>query len=100
MQAMAEFKLVPIGVGVSLSKYVAACEEIFREHGLKHELHAMGTNVEGELSELAEVYLECIYKLHQMGAIRVSASMSTSSRTDRQQTMGEKIKSVENKLKK
>lgn len=98
MKVMAEIKLVPIGVGVSLSKYVVECEKILMEHELKHELHAMGTNLEGEMSDVLEVFSECIYKMHQMGATRVSASLNIGSRTDREQTMEDKIKSVEDKL--
>jgi len=47
MNAIAEFTIIPIGVGVSLSKYVAVCEGILEESGLSYELHANGTNLEG-----------------------------------------------------
>ena len=33
MNTIAEFTIIPIGVGVSLSKYVAACEQILDESG-------------------------------------------------------------------
>ncbi len=34
--------------GVSLSPYVAACEKVLKEAGLKTVLHANGTNIAGE----------------------------------------------------
>ena len=52
MKVIAEFTIIPIGVGTSLSRYVAACERILEESGLEHELHANGTNVEGEWDEV------------------------------------------------
>ena len=48
MNVILDFCIVPIGVGVSLSPYVAACERVLKEAGLKTVLHANGTNIEGE----------------------------------------------------
>ena len=46
MKVIADLCLVPIGVGVSVSKEVAACERLLRDSGLKIKLHAYGTNIE------------------------------------------------------
>ena len=35
MNVIADFSVVPIGVGVSVSKYVAACERVIEEAGLE-----------------------------------------------------------------
>ena len=51
MKAIADFCVVPIGVGVSVSEYVAACEKVLDDAGLKRHMHAYGTNVEGEWDE-------------------------------------------------
>ena len=48
MWVIADLSIVPLGVGLSLSRYVAACERILRDAGLEPRLHAYGTNVEGE----------------------------------------------------
>ena len=48
MQVIVDLCLVPLGVGVSVSKYVAECHRVLKETGLKHQLHAYGTNIEGE----------------------------------------------------
>ncbi len=48
MNVIVDLSIVPIGVGVSVSLYVAACERVLAEAGLKTMLHANGTNIEGE----------------------------------------------------
>ena len=47
MQVIVDVCVVPIGVGVSLSRYVAACGEVLEAAGLKHEPGPNGTAVEG-----------------------------------------------------
>jgi uncharacterized protein (TIGR00106 family) len=51
MKCIADLCVVPMGVGVSVSKYVAACETVIKEAGIKHHLHAYGTNLEGDWDE-------------------------------------------------
>lgn len=99
MKVMIDFSIVPMGVGVSVSKYVAACERVLKEAGLKTMLHAYGTNVEGEWDEVFAAVKRCHEVVHEMGAPRISTSIRVGTRTDRDQTMEDKIKSVEAKLK-
>ena len=54
MHVIIDLCVVPIGVGLSVSKYVAACHEIINKAGLKSELHAYGTNIEIYLSLFAD----------------------------------------------
>jgi len=98
MIAIAEFTIIPIGVGVSLSKYVAACEQILEESGLSYELHANGTNLEGEWDEVMDAIKTCHKKLHEMGVPRIATQIKVGTRTDREQKMAEKIASVREKL--
>ncbi len=51
MNVILDLCIVPIGVGVSLSPYVAACEKVLKEAGLKTVLHANGTNIEGGIGQ-------------------------------------------------
>lgn len=99
MKVISDVCIVPIGVGVSVSKYVAACERIFKDAGLKIRLHAYGTNVEGEWDEVFSAIKHCHEVLHEMGAPRISTNIRVGTRTDREQTMNDKIRSVEEKLK-
>ena len=98
MKVISDVCIVPIGVGVSVSKYVAACERIFTEAGLKTRLHAYGTNVEGEWDDVFRAVKRCHEVIHEMGAPRISTNIRVGTRTDREQTMNEKVKSVEQKL--
>lgn len=98
MKVIVDVAIIPLGVGLSLSKYVAECEKIFKESGLKTSLHANGTNIEGEWDDVFEAIKNCHEHLHKIGVPRISANVRIGTRTDREQTMEEKIKSVEEKL--
>jgi uncharacterized protein (TIGR00106 family) len=98
MKAIAEFTVIPIGVGVALSEYVAACERVLAGTGLHYELHANGTNVEGEWDEVMDAIKRCHETLHEMGVPRLSTIVKIGTRIDREQNMDEKIASVREKL--
>jgi uncharacterized protein (TIGR00106 family) len=98
MKVIADISIVPIGVGVSLSRYVAACEGVLKEAGLKTWLHAYGTNLEGEWDAVFTAIKRCHEIVHEMGAPRVSTVIKVGTRTDRDQGMEDKVKSVETKI--
>lgn len=98
MRVLVDVSIVPIGVGVSLSRYVAACERVLQEAGLKTALHANGTNVEGEWDAVFAAIKRCHEVLHAMGAPRVSSNVRIGTRTDRSQSLEDKVHSVEEKL--
>ncbi|HOO16796.1 MAG: MTH1187 family thiamine-binding protein [Phycisphaerae bacterium] len=98
MQVIADLCVVPLGVGLSVSKYVAACERVLAEAGLKTRLHAYGTNIEGEWDQVFAAVKRCHEVVHEMGAPRVSTTLKVGTRTDRAQTMEDKVRSVQEKL--
>ncbi len=98
MKVLLDLCVVPIGVGVSVSKYIAACQLILKEAGLKHEMHMYGTNIEGEWDEVMAAVKKCHEIVHKMGAPRISTSIRLGTRIDKEQTMEDKIKSVEQNL--
>jgi uncharacterized protein (TIGR00106 family) len=98
MKAIVELTVVPIGVGISVSSYVAACEKVLREAGLKTALHAYGTNIEGDWDTIFAAVKKCHQVVHEMGAPRIFTTLKVGTRTDREQTMEDKIRSVEQKL--
>ena len=98
MKVIVDLTVVPIGVGVSLSRYVAACDKVLQEAGLKTQLHANGTNIEGEWEEVFTAIKKCHEVVHGMGAPRISTIIKVGTRTDRGQTMDDKIKSVKSKM--
>jgi uncharacterized protein (TIGR00106 family) len=94
MKVILDLCVVPLGVGVSVSTYVAACQEILRSRGVKHQLHAYGTNIEGEWDEVMEAVKQCHLKVHDMGAPRITTTIKLGTRTDRSQSMEDKVASV------
>jgi uncharacterized protein (TIGR00106 family) len=98
MHVIVDFTIVPIGVGVSLSGYVAACERILAESGLTCQLHANGTNVEGEWEAVFAAIRRCHETLHAMGVPRIHTDVKLGTRTDRVQTMADKLASIGKKL--
>jgi uncharacterized protein (TIGR00106 family) len=98
MNVIVDLCIIPIGVGVSLSPYVAVCEKVLTEAGLKTVLHANGTNIEGEWDKVFAAVRRCHEVVHEKGAPRVFTVMKLGTRTDRTRTMDEKTKSVETKL--
>ncbi len=97
MHVIADFCLVPIGVGVSLSRYIAAAVEELEAADLSPEVHAYGTNVEGEYDQVFAALRRAIEKIHEMGAPRVSCSVRLGTRTDREQSRADKVRSVAEK---
>ena len=97
MKVIAALCVVPLGVGVSVSREVAACERVLTDAGLKTKLHAYGTNIEGEWDDVFAAIKRCHEVVHAMGAPRISSTLKFGTRIDRQQTMEDKIRSVEEK---
>lgn len=100
MKVIADLCVIPLGVGVSVSEYVAACERILKKEGLKIQLHAYGTNIEGEWNKVFAAIKKCHEEVHRMGAPRITTTLKVGTRIDRTQTMADKVKSVRSKLKK
>jgi uncharacterized protein (TIGR00106 family) len=98
MQVIADLCVVPIGIGVSVSKEVAVCERILQAAGLKTQLHAYGTNIEGDWDQVFAAVKHCHEALHAAGVPRISTNMRFGTRIDREQTMEDKVQSVERKL--
>jgi uncharacterized protein (TIGR00106 family) len=98
MHVIVDLCVVPLGVGVSVSRYVTECEKILTDMGLKTHLHAYGTNIEGEWEAVFAAIRKCHERVHQMGAPRISTTIKLGTRTDREQTMQDKVDSVKQKL--
>ncbi len=98
MNVIVDLCIVPLGVGVSLSTYIAACERVLIEAGLEIRLHANGTNIEGEWDDVFAAIKRCHEAVHEMGAPRLSTTIKLGTRTDRRQSMDDKVRSVEAKL--
>lgn len=98
MKVIVDLCVIPLGIGVSVSKYVAACEKIFVAADLKHTLHANGTNIEGDWDEVFSAVKRCHEVIHGMDAPRIFTSLRINTRLDKDQTMEDKIISIQSKL--
>ncbi len=98
MHVIADIAIIPLGVGLSLSPYVAVCERILAEAGLEPQLHANGTNVQGEWEAVSAAIQRCHEELHRMGVPRIATNIRLGTRVDKPQSMQDKIDSVQEKL--
>ena len=98
MHVIVDLCVVPIGVGTSVSAEVAECQRILQRRGLAHHLHAYGTNIEGDWEDVFSAIRECHERVHEMGAPRISTTIKLGTRTDRSQSMLDKLTSVKQKL--
>ena len=97
--AIAEISIVPIGTSTtSISAFVADAVRLLKDSKLKFELTAMGTIIEGDLTELMDI----LKKMHETpfnkGATRVYSVIKIDDRRDCPAGIEKKVKSVENKL--
>jgi uncharacterized protein (TIGR00106 family) len=90
MKATAEIQVIPIGTGVSVRREVQRAHELLVESGLKIELHAFGTNVEGELSDILNAIAHVHEVLHAEGVARLSTAVKIGTRMDKETTLAGK----------
>jgi len=95
MNVIIDLCVVPLGVGVSVSPHIAACQRVIQEAGLEHRMHAYGTNIEGPWDEVMAVVKRCHEVVHEMGAPRITTTLKLGTRIDRDQHMDDKVASVD-----
>ena len=94
---IAEFSIIPIGKGESLSPYVAETFKIIESSGVAYEHHAMGTNLEGEWDEVMAVIKACRDKLLE-SSNRVSLSIKVDDRKGTSARLAYKVDSARRKM--
>ena len=97
---IAEISIVPLGTKTpSVSAYVAEAVKVLqKEKGLKFELTAMGTIVEGDLDNILTVVGRMHEAVLNTGAVRVVTTIKIDERRDKIQTAKDKADSVRAKL--
>lgn len=93
---LAEFSIIPIGTGVSISDYVTRAVKIVDGSGLDYKIGPMGTVVEGELDEVLELIKNC-HKAVMETADRVSTTIIIDDRKGYTGRITKKVESVEKK---
>ena len=93
MKVIVDLCVVPMGVGVSVSKYVTECQRVLEELGLEHKLHAYGTNIAGDWDEVfsrdqamprARARIGCTTDYNHRESRHQSRSRADNARQDRQ----------------
>lgn len=88
MHTVAEIRVEPIGSGRSVSHIIERACTVLMQSGLRCHVHEMGTNVEGELSQVLETIEEVHRRLHQEGVGRISTRLDLETRTDKERHLG------------
>ncbi len=97
--AFMEISIIPIGTGsTSLSSHVASVVSLVKESGLAFQLHDMGTTVQGEVKELLDLARQLHEAMFKDNVKRVYTVIKLDDRRDKQTSLGQKTKSVEDKL--
>lgn len=94
---LAQFSIVPIGAGSSISDQVAAALRIVDESGLPYRVNPMGTVLEGEWDEVMGLIRRCRDELMK-NQERVLISVSIDDRKGRPNRIEEKVASVERRI--
>ena len=98
MKAIAEVQVIPIGAGVSVREPVKRAHHLLEASGLQVQLHANGTNIEGDWDQVMAALKACHERLHEMGVPRIATNLRLGTRVDREPSMDAKLRSVKEKL--
>ncbi len=97
--AIAAVSLSPVGVGVSISRYVTAALRVVRDQDrVRYRLDPMFTTLEGDLADIYELVARMQEAVFAAGAERVGTVIKLDDRRDRDVRMQDKVRAVEEKL--
>ena len=94
MQVSIDLCIIPIGVGVSLSPFIAICQKEIENAGLEYQLGPNGTAIEGEWEKVFACIKCCHQRVHALVAQRIHTSIKVNTRTDREEIFREKVQRV------
>lgn len=99
-QVVADISVVPLGTASpSVSSYVAACYDILKATpGIKFQLAAMSTIIEGPLEKVLEVAQQMHRLPFEKGAQRVVTVLRIDERWDKSLTINGKVEAVLEKV--
>jgi uncharacterized protein (TIGR00106 family) len=94
---IANFSVVPIGEGNSLSSQVAEVLKIVDESGINYKLHSMGTILEGDWDEILRLIKKCHERTLE-DSDRVLTTITIDDHKGKSGRIVGKVQSVERKL--
>lgn len=98
MSVLMQFAIFPTDKGASASQYVSRVIRMIRESGLPYQLSAMGTIVETETLEEAQLVINRAYALLGEDCTRVYCTATFDVRQGSTGRMKQKIASIEEKI--
>jgi uncharacterized protein (TIGR00106 family) len=94
---LAMFSIIPMNKGESLSGEVAEAIDLVDGSGLKYQVTAMGTLVEGNWDEVMDLIKRC-HDAVRKGSRRVYTRISIDDREGAADSIAGKVDSVEKKI--
>jgi uncharacterized protein (TIGR00106 family) len=94
MHVLADICIVPITGRVSVRNEVKKAHQMLVDTGLEVNLHAYGTNIEGEYDVVFAALKRIHEQLHADGVPRISTTIRLGSRTDKHQGIADKMAAV------
>ena len=99
---MATADVTVIGLGrsdPSAGEYIAEMQRrLAAQHLVRYELHAMGTSLEGSTEDILTVVADLHRVPFEMGLPRVYTVLKLDERRDKEQSLQDKVRSVEERL--
>jgi uncharacterized protein (TIGR00106 family) len=98
--ATADITVLPIGrEGAGLSDLLAEVRRrLEAQDRVRFEMHAMGTSLEGDVADIFRLAEELHAVPFASGIPRVYTVLKVDQRTDREQTLEDKVRAVEERL--
>lgn len=98
MKCMADLCVIPFTGQISVADEIAQCHRILKRFAIDIQLHGYGTNIHGEWDEVFAAIKACHQELHDQGVVRISSTIKVGTRTDKTQTIADKIDAVNERL--
>jgi uncharacterized protein (TIGR00106 family) len=99
---MATAELTVIGLGradPSAGEYIAEIQRrLAAQDKVRYELHAMGTDLEGSTQDILDVVAELHRIPFELGLPRVYTVLKLDERRDKEQSLADKVRSVQDRL--
>ena len=95
--ATADLTVIALGrAEASASAYIAEIQRrLAAQDRVRYEMHAMGTSLEGTTADILAVFGELHAVPFEMGIPRVYSILKLDERRDREQTLEDKVSSVQ-----
>jgi uncharacterized protein (TIGR00106 family) len=94
---LAEFSILPVGVGSSIGDKLAEVLKIVDSSGLPYKVNPMGTVIEGEWDEVMNLVKKCHTAIMKTGE-RAITSITIDDRPGKPNRINEKVISIERRL--